>query len=242
MFNRNVKTCLSLRERVCIYARTQTRACNHARTHTHTLTDARTQVYHALKAVIKKKYGQVKRRGVSGVASVSELPSACACVLWSFTVFSKVTLHAYAHARTYRNPHTGAPAPAPIPTHSPQHNGLQDACNVGDEGGFAPNIQDNKEGLSLLVEAIEKAGYTGKIKIGMDVAASEFYKDGKYNLDFKNEQADPSMIISGEELTAVYKSFCDEFPVVTIEDPFDQVHNCSALSITTALNWRACYH
>merc|ERR1719478_2013758 len=98
----------------------------------------------------------------------------------------------------------------------------QDACNVGDEGGFAPNIQDNKEGLSLIVEAIEKAGYTGKIKIGMDVAASEFYKDGKYNLDFKNENADPSMIISGEELTAVYKSFCDEFPVVTIEDPFDQ--------------------
>jgi enolase len=51
-----------------------------------------------------------------------------------------------------------------------------DACNVGDEGGFAPNIQENKEGLQLLVEAINKAGYTGKIKIGMDVAASEFYK------------------------------------------------------------------
>ena len=101
MFNRNVETCLSLRARVCIYARMQTRACNHARTHTDALTDARTQVYHALKAVIKKKYGQVKRRGVSGVASVSELPSACACVLWSFTVFSKVTLHAHAHTHTH---------------------------------------------------------------------------------------------------------------------------------------------
>merc|ERR1719486_1083264 len=44
----------------------------------------------------------------------------------------------------------------------------QDACNVGDEGGFAPNIQDNKEGLDLVVEAIEKAGYTGKVKLGMD--------------------------------------------------------------------------
>ena len=54
----------------------------------------------------------------------------------------------------------------------------QDACNVGDEGGFAPNIQDNKEGLQLLVQAIADAGYTGKIKIGMDVAASEFYQDG----------------------------------------------------------------
>merc|ERR1712149_44497 len=52
----------------------------------------------------------------------------------------------------------------------------QDACNVGDEGGFAPNILDNKEGLDLVVEAIEKAGYTGKVKIGMDVAASEFWK------------------------------------------------------------------
>merc|ERR1719163_608322 len=51
----------------------------------------------------------------------------------------------------------------------------QDACNVGDEGGFAPNILENKEGLDLLVEAIEKAGYTGKVKIGMDVAASEFW-------------------------------------------------------------------
>jgi enolase len=61
----------------------------------------------------------------------------------------------------------------------------QDACNVGDEGGFAPNIQNNEEGLDLLKAAIEKAGYTGKIEIGMDVAASEFCKDKKYDLDFK---------------------------------------------------------
>ncbi|CAG8830539.1 25319_t:CDS:1, partial [Gigaspora rosea] len=53
----------------------------------------------------------------------------------------------------------------------------QDVTNVGDEGGFAPNIQDNKEGLELLKEAIKKAGYTDKVKIAMDVAASEFYKD-----------------------------------------------------------------
>jgi enolase len=55
-----------------------------------------------------------------------------------------------------------------------------DACNVGDEGGFAPNISSNKEGLDLVKEAIEKAGYTGKIKIGMDVAASEFYTGKHY--------------------------------------------------------------
>jgi len=50
----------------------------------------------------------------------------------------------------------------------------QDATNVGDEGGFAPNIQSNDDGLSLVTDAIDKAGYTGKVKIGMDVAASEF--------------------------------------------------------------------
>ena len=50
---------------------------------------------------------------------------------------------------------------------------------MGDEGGFAPNIASNIEGLDLITEAIEKAGYTGKMKIGMDVAASEFYTEDK---------------------------------------------------------------
>merc|ERR1712050_760816 len=63
----------------------------------------------------------------------------------------------------------------------------QDACNVGDEGGFAPSVQDNNEALDVLVEAIDKSGHKDKIKIGTDVAASEFYKDGKYDLDFKNK-------------------------------------------------------
>ena len=99
----------------------------------------------------------------------------------------------------------------------------QDACNVGDEGGFAPNIQENKEGLELLKEAIEKAGYTGKIKIGMDVAAAEFYTaDKMYDLDFKTENNDGSMKKTGEEMIAMYKEFCSEYPIVSIEDPFDQ--------------------
>ncbi|KAI9269091.1 enolase [Phascolomyces articulosus] len=98
----------------------------------------------------------------------------------------------------------------------------QDATNVGDEGGFAPNIQDNQEGLELLVTAIEKAGYTGKIKIGMDSAASEFYKDGKYDLDFKNSSSDPATYYTGQQLTDLYKSFADKYPVVSIEDAFDQ--------------------
>ncbi|PQP98160.1 enolase [Prunus yedoensis var. nudiflora] len=99
----------------------------------------------------------------------------------------------------------------------------QDATNVGDEGGFAPNIQENKEGLELLKTAIEKAGYTGKVVIGMDVAASEFYgSDKTYDLNFKEEKNDGSQKISGNALKDLYKSFVSEYPIVSIEDPFDQ--------------------
>lgn len=98
----------------------------------------------------------------------------------------------------------------------------QDATNVGDEGGFAPNIQSNEEGLQLCVTAIERAGYTGRVKLGMDVAASEFYKEGKYDLDFKTPDNDGSHRKTGEELRDLYKKFIKEFPVVSIEDPFDQ--------------------
>ncbi|KAB5531866.1 hypothetical protein DKX38_018536 [Salix brachista] len=98
----------------------------------------------------------------------------------------------------------------------------QDACNVGDEGGFAPNVQDNREGLVLLIDAIERAGYTGKIKIGMDVAASEFLKDGKYDLNFKNQPNDGAHVLSAQSLGDLYREFIKEFPIVSIEDPFDQ--------------------
>uniref|UniRef100_A0A8C5X6T6 phosphopyruvate hydratase n=1 Tax=Malurus cyaneus samueli TaxID=2593467 RepID=A0A8C5X6T6_9PASS len=79
---------------------------------------------------------------------------------------------------------------------------------------------ENKS-LELLKEAIDKAGYTDKIVIGMDVAASEFYRDGKYDLDFKSPD-DPSRYISGDELGDLYQSFVRDYPVVSIEDPFDQ--------------------
>merc|ERR1711936_1266574 len=98
----------------------------------------------------------------------------------------------------------------------------QDACNVGDEGGFAPNILDNMEGLELIVQAIEKAGYTGKVQIGMDVAASEFCKEKKYDLDFKNKDSDPSKWVSSDQLIDLYKQMVEKYPVVSIEDPFDQ--------------------
>ncbi|VDN53793.1 unnamed protein product [Dracunculus medinensis] len=94
-----------------------------------------------------------------------------------------------------------------------------DATAVGDEGGFAPNIQDNREGLDLLNTSIALAGYTGKVSIGMDVAASEFYK---YDLDFKNPNSDKSLWKTGDEMAELYQSFIREYPVVSIEDAFDQ--------------------
>jgi len=97
-----------------------------------------------------------------------------------------------------------------------------DATAVGDEGGFAPNILNNKDALDLISTAIEKAGYTGKIDIGMDVAASEFHKEGKYDLDFKNPQSDPSTYLEPSKLGDLYLEFIKEFPIVSVEDPFDQ--------------------
>jgi len=110
----------------------------------------------------------------------------------------------------------------------------QDAAAIGDEGGFAPNIQDNAEGLNMLTEAIEVAGYTGKIKICMDIAAAEFYKEGKYDLDFKNPNSNPADWLDGKGLGAALAKFCDDYPVISIEDPFDQ-DDWEAYSHFTAL-------
>lgn len=97
----------------------------------------------------------------------------------------------------------------------------QDACNVGDEGGFAPNIQSNVEGVELLMQAIKKAGYEKELRIGMDVAASEFLtKDGNYDLDFKSE--DSRNIVSGSELAKIFADLSRNYPIVSIEDPYDQ--------------------
>ncbi|EJP63950.1 putative enolase [Beauveria bassiana ARSEF 2860] len=98
----------------------------------------------------------------------------------------------------------------------------QSAGNVGDEGGVAPDIQTADEALDLIVESIEQAGYTGKIKIAMDVASSEFYKteEKKYDLDFKNPESDPTQWLTYEQLAALYGDLCKKYPIVSIEDPF----------------------
>jgi len=97
-----------------------------------------------------------------------------------------------------------------------------DAVNVGDEGGFAPNVSGAEESLDLLVEAIRKAGYDGKVKIALDVASSEFYKEGKYDLDFKNPNSDPTKWITGEQLADLYLGYIKKYPIVSVEDPFEQ--------------------
>jgi enolase len=100
----------------------------------------------------------------------------------------------------------------------------QDACNVGDEGGFAPSVQDNNEALDILMEALEKSGHKDKIKIATDVAASEFYKaDTKlYDLDFKNPASPADMKKNVDQLIDYYMAWIAKYPLVSIEDPFDQ--------------------
>jgi len=84
---------------------------------------------------------------------------------------------------------------------------------VGDEGGFAPNLPANEAGLRYMVRAIEGAGYsTEEIGIALDVASTEFYKDEAYHMDGKQ--------LSGEDLSDIYASWVDEYPLLSIEDGF----------------------
>ena len=96
------------------------------------------------------------------------------------------------------------------------------AANVGDEGGFgAPQLRDENHTLEIVMEAIENSGHAGKIKIGLDVAASEFYdpKANTYNLSQKTGKND--RIMSPDELLAIYDKMSSDYPIVSIEDPFD---------------------
>lgn len=87
---------------------------------------------------------------------------------------------------------------------------------VGDEGGFAPRLGTNEKALDLIVEAIKKAGYTGKVKIAMDVAASSFYEKGIYKLKIGGREKK----IKSKDLMAWYKKLLAKYPIVSIEDPF----------------------
>ena len=92
------------------------------------------------------------------------------------------------------------------------------ATGVGDEGGFAPNLKSNTEGFELIVEAIKKAGYTPGVDVSLaiDVAASEFYQDGKYVLKGENRT------LTTEELIEFYEELTTKYPIISIEDPVDE--------------------
>jgi len=89
----------------------------------------------------------------------------------------------------------------------------KEAINVGDEGGFAPPLKKAEEALDLLRTAIRKAGYAGKVDIAMDCAASEFYKDSYYHLHKK---------MNKEKLLDYYLQLIKKYPIISIEDPFEQ--------------------
>lgn len=90
------------------------------------------------------------------------------------------------------------------------------STNVGDEGGFAPNLSSNKDGFDLIIEAINKAGYIpGKdVNLGIDVAASSFYENNYYNFESKQ--------ITKEELLNYYIDIVNKYPIILIEDPFNE--------------------
>jgi len=89
---------------------------------------------------------------------------------------------------------------------------------VGDEGGFAPNLRSNEEAIEVILEAIEKTGYSsGKdIFLALDVAASEIYNNGAYHLDSENK------VLSAEEMVSYYKDLLKKYPIVSIEDGLDE--------------------
>lgn len=90
------------------------------------------------------------------------------------------------------------------------------STGVGDEGGFAPNLKSNEDALKVIVEAIKMAGYKPgeDIKIALDPAASEFYKDGVYNLKSENRK------LTSTEMVDYYVDLCERYPIISIEDGF----------------------
>ena len=110
------------------------------------------------------------------------------------------------------------------------------ATGVGDEGGFAPNLESNSEGFELIIEAIKKAGYEpGKdVCLAIDVAASEFYnkETKKYDLVGENRS------LSTDELIDFYKELVDKYPIISIEDPVDENDWEGFTKITEVLGYR----
>jgi enolase len=105
------------------------------------------------------------------------------------------------------------------------------STSVGDEGGFAPSLNNNEEALKLIIEAIDKAGFTaGKdIMLGLDCAASEFYKDGKYHLDAEE------LHLTSEEFTNYLANLANHYPIISIEDGMSEVDESGWIHLTKEL-------
>ncbi|MBQ8268028.1 MAG: phosphopyruvate hydratase, partial [Clostridia bacterium] len=86
------------------------------------------------------------------------------------------------------------------------------ASGVGDEGGFAPNLDSDEAAIELILQAVKKAGYSGQIKIALDVASSEWYKDGRYTLPKRDKT------ITAEQLIEYYSELISKYPIISIED------------------------
>ena len=88
-----------------------------------------------------------------------------------------------------------------------------ESCGVGDEGGFAPNLKTDEDAIELIVDAIHKAGYNSEnTKIALDVASSEWYKDGEYHLPKRDKK------MTAEELIGYYEMLISKYPIISIED------------------------
>ena len=103
------------------------------------------------------------------------------------------------------------------------------ATSIGDEGGFAPNLESNRAALDLIIEAVEKAGYKmgSDIGLAMDVAATEFYKDGSYRFEGAN--------LSATEMIDYYQGLLDSYPLLSIEDPLSEDDWSGWADITKAM-------
>lgn len=95
------------------------------------------------------------------------------------------------------------------------------AANVGDEGGFgAPQLRDENHTLDIIMEALRNSGHESNVKIGLDVAASEFYDAESATYDF-GKKAGTNRVMNREQAVDLYSSLIEKYPIVSIEDPFD---------------------
>lgn len=103
------------------------------------------------------------------------------------------------------------------------------STNVGDEGGFAPDLKSHEEAIELILKAIKSAGYTPgvDISLSLDCAASEFYKDGQYHMQGK--------VFSTDEMIKYYSEFCDKYPIYSIEDGLDEGDHEGWVALTRTL-------